>query len=60
MGYQIYKLQNASSWDDNNPTIIIEKGDDLWDEAFANWISGKNPTNNPGWKRGVYAITRCK
>lgn len=46
--------------DDNKPTIIIEKGDDLWDEAFANWISDKNPTNNPAWKRGIFAITRWK
>ena len=56
MGYAIYKLQD----DYHNPTIIIKKGDELWDEAFANWISGKNPTDDPNWKNGVYAITRSK
>lgn len=36
-----------------NVSILILEGDAEWDEAYARWISGKNPTDSPDWKQGV-------
>lgn len=36
------------------PTIVIDSTEETWSEAYANWISGKNPTCDPAWKQGVY------
>ena len=60
MGYELYKFQNAPSWSKEEPTIVIEKGDDLWDEAYSNWIKGKPPTNDPKWKSCIIGVTRPK
>lgn len=61
MGYQIVKLQNTSGSPGNEmPTIVIEIDDKEWDQAYANWLSGKNPTNSKEWKRGIFACTRTK
>lgn len=55
MGNTISKLSNASAFPGNpDPTIVIKKGDPEWDEAYQNWISGKNPTNSVEWKKGVF------
>ena len=47
-------LQNKSSWDTDKPTIIINHSDPNWHEAYENWRNGKNPTNSPEWKKGVF------
>ncbi len=39
-------------------TICITKGDPEWDEAYANWIKGKNPTDSKEWKKGVVVLSR--
>lgn len=67
MGYKIYKLTNDTAWNkpgpDNlwvepSPTIQIEIGDNGWEEALANYLSGKNPTDSKEWKKGVFAHTK--
>ena len=35
------------------PTIIITTNDPGWKEAYLRWISGKNPTDSPEWKKAV-------
>jgi len=45
-------LKNAPF--DNKPTIVITEDDSNWEEAHANWIVGKPPTNSPEWKKGVF------
>jgi hypothetical protein len=49
-------LQNVSICDtlEPIPTIIIYQGDVDWNDAYANWLAGKNPTDSPEWKKGVY------
>lgn len=50
-------LQNISICDTKNtlpPTIRIVQGEPTWKDAYDNWLAGKNPTDNPEWKRGVY------
>lgn len=37
-----------------SPTIKLLQGEVGWDEAYANWLAGKNPTDSPEWKKGVY------
>ena len=59
-GYVIYKLQNAPDSAKNPPDIIITEDDPEWDQAFKSWLAGKNPTNSPLWKKGVFAETRKK
>ncbi len=58
MGYRINKLANASGYPGNPPaTITIVDSDPKWAEAYTNWLSGKNPTDSPEWKKGVFAST---
>ena len=57
MPYKVTKLQNASPWSDETPDIVIKEGDPEWDEAYQNWKSGKNPTNDKLWKKAVIACT---
>ena len=49
-------LQNASICDPKAlaPTIRIVREDVNWNDAYANWLAGKNPTDSPEWKKGVY------
>jgi hypothetical protein len=50
-------LQNASNFPGNPiPTIVIKKGDDEWEQAYKNWLIGKNPTDSEEWKKGVFAV----
>ena len=55
----IVKLQNQPGWWQEigceAPTIVIQKGDLEWEEAYANWLDGKNPTASKEWKKGIYA-----
>lgn len=61
MGYVIYKLQNVSQWDsNNNPTVEISDIALNWIESLNNWRNGKNPTDSPEWKKGIFAITKEK
>jgi len=57
MGFQVVKLQNASGWADQKPTIEINKDDDGWEEAYKQWLAGRLPTNSQEWKKGVFALT---
>jgi len=60
MGMYVYKLANSSPYPGNpTPTISIEIGEDGWNEAYANWKSGKNPTDSQLWKQ-VVAWTKFK
>lgn len=53
----ITKLQNSSNFPGNTkPTIVIDINDENWKEAYANWLSGKNPTDSIEWKKGVFAL----
>jgi hypothetical protein len=49
-------LQNASyaGCHVGNPTIKIVEGDLNWQEAYNNWLRGKNPTSADDWKLGVF------
>jgi len=49
-------LQNQSGWSDNKPAIVITIEDELWEEAFSHWKSGKDPTASVEWKKGVYLL----
>lgn len=61
MGYEIVTLQNASGFPGNPaPTITIKRGEDIWEQAYANWLAGKNPTDSKEWKKGVIATTALK
>lgn len=51
----IIKIANKSGWDQDKPTIMIQQGDLGWEEAYQNWLNGKNPTDSPEWKKGVFA-----
>jgi hypothetical protein len=55
MGYQVIKFQNVPKGD--IPTICIEKGSPIWELAYKNWISGKDPTDSKEWKKGIFALT---
>jgi len=57
MGCKVTKLSNSSEWNAKPPTIQIKKGDDGWQEAYENWLKGKNPTTSKEWKKGVIAST---
>lgn len=35
-------------------TIEIREDQPEWKEAYARWQSGKNPTDDPRWKLGVF------
>jgi len=54
MGYEVVKIQN----DIDKPTIIVAKGDKEWEEAFAKWLKGGNPTDSKEWKKGVFALSQ--
>jgi hypothetical protein len=57
--YKICQLQNSSNYPKNlAPTIIITEKDDNWQQALSNYLSGKTPTDNLEWKKGVFAITK--
>jgi hypothetical protein len=59
LGYKITGLQNTSPYHGNpSPTIIISEGEEGWEEAYKNWLSGKSPTNSKEWKKGVVATTK--
>jgi hypothetical protein len=30
------------------------QGEPGWGEAYKRWLAGKNPTDDPGWKEGVF------
>jgi hypothetical protein len=47
-------LQNKSSWDNEKPTIIIASDSKEWNLAYEAWLSGKNPTSSPEWKKGIF------
>lgn len=47
-------LQNKSGWDKEKPTIIINANSPEWEQAYKNWLDGKNPTDSPLWKEGVF------
>jgi hypothetical protein len=51
-------LQNASicSNKPEPPTIRIIEGEDGWEAAYNSYIAGKNPTDSPEWKKGVYML----
>jgi hypothetical protein len=34
--------------------LIIKENDTQWDQAYSNWLQGKNPSADPGWKEGAY------
>jgi hypothetical protein len=53
-------LQNKSDWDKDKPTIVITPADPQWENAYKNWLSGKNPTDDPAWKLGVYMTFKDK
>ncbi len=54
MFYHPFCLSNASAFPGNKPpTIQIFITDPNWDEAVANYYSGKNPTDSPEWKKGI-------
>ena len=55
-GFKVVRLQNYSGWGKEKPTIKITVNDPEWETAYQNWISGKNPTDSPEWKR-VWALT---
>ena len=58
MPYKVYKFQNQSDYSDTDSSIVISDTDDNWDEAYSNWVSGKNPTDDKEWKLGVFACTK--
>jgi len=60
MGYKVYKFQNKSSFCDEIPTIVITDDDPNWNQIYQNWIKGNNPTNDPNWKTGVFAVSKLK
>ena len=47
-------LQNKSNWDNDKPSIVITPDQPQWQEAYSRWLDGKNPTDSPEWKKGVY------
>ena len=51
----ITKIQNIPTWDIGEPTIKIIASDGNFNSAYMNWVSGKNPTDSPEWKKGVFA-----
>lgn len=55
--YEVVCLQNCSNWDSSCPTVKIDNQHPHWMVAYTNWLFGKAPTNDPEWKKGVYAIT---
>ena len=46
-------LQNTSDWEQDKPTIVIEKDSPEWEESYKNWLQGKNPTISKEWEKGV-------
>jgi hypothetical protein len=53
--HKIKSLQNSSNFAGNSPpTIVILPTDENWDTAYTNWKNGKNPTNHPDWKKGIF------
>lgn len=52
-----FVLQNQSNYPGNpSPSIQIFVSSTEWNEAYNNWISGKNPTNSPEWKKGTITM----
>jgi hypothetical protein len=50
-------LQNSSICNTDKPTpptLRIVQGEPAWNDAYKNWLGGKNPTDSPEWKAGVY------
>lgn len=48
---EINKLQNQSDFPGNpKPTIVISVNDTQWNDAYKNWLAGKNPTDSKEWK----------
>lgn len=45
-------LKNAAF--DLPNTISIRESDPQWEQAHANWVNGKKPTDDPRWKTGVF------
>ena len=41
-------------WYLTGDNLSIKEGEPGWEEAYKNWSSGKNPTSDPLWKKGVY------
>jgi len=39
-----------------SPTICIKITDPEWDEAYANFVAGKNPTDSKEWT-GIVVLT---
>lgn len=36
--------------------LTYREGTPEWNDAYANYIVGKNPTDHPAWKNGVFLI----
>ena len=58
MGYKVCAFQNVSGFSGEVPTIYIDETDPNWDEIYETWKSGANPTPDPKWKKGVFALTK--
>jgi hypothetical protein len=58
VGYKVCKLQNTSDWSGDTPDIVITIDSPEWEQAYINWLNGKNPTQSKHWKRGVFATTK--
>lgn len=57
----ITTLQNVSKYSGMVPTIQIKLNTSKpveFELALANWIIGKNPTDSPEWKKGVFAFEK--
>jgi hypothetical protein len=54
--YKVYKFQNTSNFSGEKPSIEIDDGHSNLESTLKNWIQGKNPTDDPKWKVGVFAI----
>lgn len=50
----ILKNWPMDDWYLTGDNLSIKEGEPEWEEAHKNWLSGKNPTSDPLWKRGVY------
>jgi len=51
-------IQNTCFWGNDSPTVSIQEEDEGWELALQNWLNGKNPTDDPEWKKGVFATRK--
>lgn len=50
------RLQNASEYCGDSPTIVIENDDIRWASALTNYKNHKLPTADSRWFSGVFLI----